>query len=120
VATLTLAATSGGIDVGALGGMYWREAFRREHPHVPAWFERDRTDLSARLGELRAPTLILYGDADPICPPAVPAFLAARIRGARLALVRGGTHAFAQERPDEVAPLVRAHVTEVDARSAQP
>jgi pimeloyl-ACP methyl ester carboxylesterase len=120
VASLTLVATSGGVDVRALGGADWREGFRREHPDVPPWFEQDRTDLSDRLGELRAPTLILYGDADPICPPAVPAFLAARIPGARRVRVPGGTHAFAHERPDEVAPLIRAHLTELDARSAQP
>jgi len=120
VATLTLAATSGGIDVAALGGSDWRRRFRDEHPDVPDWFEQDRTDLSGRLGELRAPTLLLHGDADPICPPAVPAFLAARIPGARPVLVRGGTHAFAHERPDEVASLVRAHVTESEWRSAQP
>ncbi len=120
VATLTLVATSGGIGVAGLGGADWRGSFREEHPEVPDWFEQDRTDLSHRLGELRAPTLLLHGDADPICPPAVPAFLEARIPGARRVLVRGGTHAFARERPDEVAPLVRAHVTESGRRRAQP
>ncbi len=120
VATLTLTATSGGVDVAALGGRDWRPEFRAEHPDFPAWFEEDRTDLSARLGSIGAPTLILSGDADPICPPAVPAFLAARIPGARAALVRGGTHAFARERPDEVAALIRAHLTEGERRSARP
>lgn len=112
VATLTLVATSGGIDVAGLGGIDWRRGFRAEHPDVPDWFEHDRTDLSARLGELRAPTLILFSDTDPVCPPAVPAFLEARIPGARAVRVPGGTHLFAHERPDEVAPLIRAHVTE--------
>jgi pimeloyl-ACP methyl ester carboxylesterase len=120
ILTLTLTATSGGVDVGALGGFDWRPGFRAEHPDFPTWFERDRTDLSGRLAEIRAPTLILHGDADPICPPAVPAFLAARIPGARKALIPGGTHAFARERPDEVAPLARAHVTHGVGGSAQP
>lgn len=120
VATLTLVATSGGIDVAALGGVDWRAGFRAEHPEVPTWFEEDRTDLSARLGEIRAPTLVLHGDADPICPPAVAAFLAGRVPGARKVAVRGGTHTFAQERPDEVAPLIRGHLTNSESRSEQP
>ncbi len=119
VRTLTLAATSGGVDVAALGGSDWRPGFRAEHPDFPPWFEQDRTDLSDRLGEIRAPTLLLHSDVDPICPPAVPAFLAARIPGARRVVVRGGTHAFALERPDEVAPLLRAHVTAGAGRSGQ-
>ena len=110
VASLTLAATSGGLDVAALGGVDWRARFRAEHPGVPDWFERDRTDFTDRLGAIRAPTLVLHGDEDPICPPAVPALLAARIPGARSVLVRGGSHAFAHERPDEVAAAVREHL----------
>jgi pimeloyl-ACP methyl ester carboxylesterase len=111
VASLALTATSGGIDMAALGAADWRAGFRAERAEVPDWFERDRTDLSARLGEVRAPTLLVGSDVDPICPPAAIAFLAERLPGARTALVRGGTHLFALERPDEVAPLVRAHVT---------
>lgn len=105
---LVLTATSGGVDVAALGGEDWRPAFRAELPGVPDWFERDRTDLTARLGGIRAPTLVLYSDTDPICPPAVPALLCARIPGARAVLVPGGTHAFANERPDEVAEHLRS------------
>ena len=115
VASLALVATSGGIDVAALGGADWRAAFRAEHPDFPDWFERDHTDFGPRLGEIRAPTLILASDVDPLCPPPVPAFLAARIPGARSVVVRGGTHAFGQERADEVAAILRAHVTAAGA-----
>ena len=110
VASLVLVATSGGVDVAGLGGVDWRRAFRAELPGVPAWFELDRTNLTEDLVRIRAPTLILYSDADPICPPAVAELLRARIPGARAALVSGGTHAFAFERPDEVAELLRAHL----------
>ncbi len=113
VAGLVLTATSGGVDVAGLGGSDWRPEFRAEFPDVPGWFERDRTDLTAELGRIRAPALILYSDADPICPPAVPAVLCSRIPGARAVLVPGGSHAFANERPDEVAGLIRAHLAGV-------
>lgn len=110
VATLTLAATSGGVDVAGLGGADWRPGYRRDLPDAPDWFEVDRTDLTARLAEVKAPALVLYSDADPICPPAVASLLRARIPGARAVLVPGGTHLFAEERPDEVAAAIREHV----------
>jgi pimeloyl-ACP methyl ester carboxylesterase len=107
---LVLCATSGGVDVRRLGGAEWRDAFRAARPDVPSWFETDRTDLTGRLGAIRAPTLLLWSDVDPVSPLAVGEFLKARIPGARLRTVAGGSHAFASERAEEVAPLVRAHL----------
>lgn len=53
-----------------LGAGDWREAYRAALPDVPRWFVDDRTDLAARLGAVRAPTLLLWSDSDPISPPA--------------------------------------------------
>ncbi len=111
VARLVLAATSGGIDVARLGAADWRPDYRAALPGAPPWFADDRTDLAGRLGSIRAPTLLLSGGDDPLSPPAVARFLAARIAGARIAIVPGGTHAFASERPDEVARLLRRHLS---------
>lgn len=110
VARLVLAATSGGVDVARLGGADWRPEYRASLPDVPPWFLEDRTDLTARLGAIRAPTLLLWSDADPVSPLAVGRLLADAIPGARLETIRGGTHTFAEERPDEVAALVREHL----------
>jgi poly(3-hydroxyoctanoate) depolymerase len=110
VARLVLVATSGGVDLRRLGGVEWRPSFRAEHPNVPPWFEDDASDLSGRLGEIRAPTLLVWSDADPISPPSVARFLAARIPRARVVTVAGGAHSFASERPDEVAAAIRAHL----------
>jgi pimeloyl-ACP methyl ester carboxylesterase len=107
VSRLVLCATSGGVDVARLGGAEWRAGFRAARPEVPDWFELDRTDLTDRLGAIRAPTLLLWSDVDPISPLAVSDLLLARIPGARRALIRGGTHTFAEERPDEVAEVLR-------------
>lgn len=109
VARLALVATSGGVDVSRLGGSDWRPGYLAELPTVPRWFTDDRTDLTARLGELRAPTVLLSGDADPVSPLAVGRFLERHIRGARLELFAGG-HAFAHERPEEVAAALRRHL----------
>jgi len=110
VATLVLCATSGGVDVTALGGEDWRPAYRAELPEVPDWFERDRTDLTARLADIRAPTLVLNGDQDPICPPAVARLLCERIPRARAEVLPGGAHDFAQVLADETAAAIRRHI----------
>jgi len=110
VARLVLVATSGGVDVARLGAVEWREEYRAALPGVPAWFIDDRTDLTDRLAEIRAPTLLVWSDADPISPEAVARYLLARIRDARMVTIRGGSHAFATERPDEMASIIRSHL----------
>ena len=115
VLRLVLTATSGGVDVARLGGADWRAGFRAERPEVPDWFELDRTDLTERLGAVRAPTLLLWSDVDPISPLAVSEMLLARIPGARRVVIAGGTHSFAEERPDEVAEVLRGFLAEPKA-----
>jgi pimeloyl-ACP methyl ester carboxylesterase len=110
VARLVLVATSGGVDVASLGAADWRPEYRASLPEAPGWFVDDRTDLTDSLAEIRAPTLLLWSDSDPISPPSIAELLAARIAGARVAIVAGGTHSFASERPDEVAAIIRAHL----------
>jgi pimeloyl-ACP methyl ester carboxylesterase len=118
VASLVLCATSGGIDVAALGGADWRSDFRAELPNVPTWFEVDRTDLTSRLAEIQAPTLVLHGDADPISPEAVSVLLSRRIRNARREVLFGESHDFANRRPGEVAAAIRRHVEGPTAEQA--
>jgi poly(3-hydroxyoctanoate) depolymerase len=107
VARLVLVATSGGVDARRHGAVDWRPEYLAALDGAPSWFADDRTDLTDRLGEIRAPTLLLWSDADPVSPLGVARFLEARIRGARLRVVPGGSHAFANERPDEVAAAIR-------------
>jgi pimeloyl-ACP methyl ester carboxylesterase len=111
VARLVLAATSGGVDLARLGAAEWRLEYRAQLPDVPGWFIEDRTDLGDRLGEIRASTLLVWSDADPISPPTVARYLAARIPAARVEILPGGSHTFARERPDEMAALVRDHLS---------
>jgi pimeloyl-ACP methyl ester carboxylesterase len=107
VRRLVLTATSGGLDVASLGAADWRPGHHAAQPDAPPWFLRDRTDLSARLGEVKAPALLLWSDADAISPLAVGRTLQARLPDARLEVIAGGDHSFAENRADEVAALVR-------------
>lgn len=109
VASLVLVATSGGVDVARLGAADWRPEYIASLPGLPKWFVEDQTDFTERLAEIRAPTLLVWSDADPVSPPSIARFLAQRIPRARLAIVRGGAHAFANQRADDVASLIRSH-----------
>ncbi len=111
VRSLVLCATSGGIDVGSLGAPDWRPEYSAEYPQVPDWFVVDRTDLSARLSAICAPTLVLYGDQDPLCNQRIASFLAEHIRGATLACIPGGDHGMAHDLPDLVAVPIRKQLT---------
>lgn len=68
-------------------------------------------DAAPRLASVRAPTLVITGDADRIVPPENSRRLAAAIPGAELRVVEGGSHTFFIERPGEfnraVAEFVR-------------
>jgi len=109
VASLVLVATSGGVDVARLGATDWRPEYVASLPGLPRWFLEDHTDFTLRLAEIRAPTLLVWSDADAVSPPSIGRFLAERIPRARLVTVRGGAHAFANERADEVGSLIRSH-----------
>lgn len=110
VRRLVFAATSGGLDVSGLGAADWREEYRAEFPRAAEWILSEHPDYSASLSELRAPTLLLWGDSDPISPVAIGERLADSLPDASLRVLPGGTHALAQERADEVAALVTEHL----------
>jgi len=57
-------------------------------------------DTSDRLGHIRVPTLVFCGDADQLIPASNSDLLAARIPGARLVKLPGGSHGFNFETPD--------------------
>ena len=107
VRRLVLVATSGGVDVARLGGSDWRPEYRASLPDVPPWFMEDRTDLTDRLHEVRARTLLLWSDSDEVSPVSIARFLAESIPDAGVVTVAGGTHAFANERPEAVAAVIR-------------
>ena len=110
VARLVLAGTSGGVPVHDLGGADWRGDYRRDYPNAAPWIMDVPEDLSGRLGSVAAPTLLLWGDKDPISPLAVGERLASLLPHARLRIVEGGSHDFPQTHAAVVAPLVAEHL----------
>jgi pimeloyl-ACP methyl ester carboxylesterase len=113
VRRLVLVATSGGVDLSGLDLEDWRPEYRAEFPSA-ARFVTDDTpaDLSSQLATLQAPTLLLWARSDAISPPDVGRRLKARLIGAqpRLVILDRASHTFARDFPDDVAPLIQAHL----------
>jgi non-heme chloroperoxidase len=62
-----------------------------------------RIDLSGRLGEIAAPTLLIHGERDAIVPGSEQKWLLSRLPNARLVTLDGTGHAPHWERPERYA-----------------
>jgi pimeloyl-ACP methyl ester carboxylesterase len=71
-------------------------------------------DASERVSGIKAPTLVLTGDADTIVPPGNSLNLAAQIPQAQLARIAGGSHMFFIEQPEEFNRAVIEFIEQVD------
>src|SRR5258706_12938405 len=108
---LILVATWGGVDVARLGGTDdWRADYRRNFPNAAQWIVESRPDHTAEIRDIITPTLLIWGDRDPISPVAVGKHLASLLPEARLEGVANGTHSLAREQPAPVAALIVEHV----------
>jgi len=110
VARIVLVATSGGIDLTPFGVADWRAEYEREYPAAAKWIVTARDDLTDRLPSIDAPVLLLWGDADPISPVSVGKRLSSLLPKSDLVVVKGGTHALARDRADDVAPHIERHL----------
>jgi pimeloyl-ACP methyl ester carboxylesterase len=108
VKRLVLTATSGGLPV--VGGADWRADYYRAYPNAARWIGDAREDLSDQLASITAPTLLLWGDNDPISPVAVGKRLLSLLPNARLHIVPGGDHDLARTHAPIVADLVARHL----------
>jgi len=67
-------------------------------------------DLEDELHRIIAPTLVIAGADDPATPPDHGARIAARIPGARMAVIPHAMHLANIERPAEVTDRIVAHL----------
>lgn len=111
VTHLVLSVTSAGMGPATFGAEDWRPAIRSAHPDLPDWFTSYHEDLSPSLSTLRIPTLLLWGDADPISPVKVGQRLASLLPQAELHVFPGGDHSVACTFADLVAPLIDRHLS---------
>lgn len=74
-----------------------------------------RHDTTTRLSEIKAPTLVITGDADLLIPSSNSDYLAEKIPAARLVKIPGGSHAFNIETPDVFNRTVLDFLRDVSA-----
>ncbi len=72
---------------------------------------RDFGALGAKLGKIRARTLVLWGELDPMFPVAQARQLAREIDGARLEVLPGCGHAPNEEMPERTSQLMIQHLS---------
>lgn len=106
VTHLVLTATSGGLEVADLRVADWRPEFIAANPALPRWFSDYHGDLAPELGRLTLPTLLLWGDADPISPLSVAEHLRAHLHGAKLEVIPGGEHDVAQTHAAVITSII--------------
>ena len=110
VTHLVLTVTSGGVDMSDLQSEDWRPAFLEANPTLPRWFVDYRENLSAAIGSIYTPTLLLWGDADPVSPVAAGLRLERLLPQSRLHIFPGGEHDLADKMAQSVAPLIDEHL----------
>lgn len=62
--------------------------------------------LDPELGQISAPTLVVAGDRDQLCPPRAGEIIVDGIPGSRLEVISGVGHPIPAERPTELAQIV--------------
>lgn len=67
-----------------------------------------------RVADIKAPTLVITGDADVIVPHQNSTNLAAKIPNAKLRVIKGGSHTFFIERPEEFNDAVIRFIKSLD------
>ncbi len=108
---LVLAVTSAGVNMARFGASDWRADYRRQFPEAAGWIVRDRPAAELPVELIDTPTLLIWGDADPISPAAVGRHLERRMPNAKLHVVPGGDHCLASDKAALVAPLIAEHLT---------
>ncbi len=106
VTHLVLAATSGGIDVAGLGAADWRAGYFATFPDAQRWIASAKPDLTARMARIACPTLLIWGDSDPVSPILVGQTLAALIPHSHLLIVEDGQHDLGCAMAPRLAPAI--------------
>lgn len=110
IARMVLSVTSAGVPVRDLGGADWQADYRPKFPEAAAWVREVQVDLSAQIPGICAPTLLLWGDSDPISPVTVGERLLCLLPDARLEVLAGGDHDLVRTHATAAAALVEAHL----------
>jgi len=66
VRRLVLSVTSAGVNMMRFGAADWRPAYRSQFPQAADWIMQGSATDELPVEQISAPTLLIWGDADPI------------------------------------------------------
>lgn len=66
--------------------------------------------IADRLPDIQAPTLVLAGDNDPLCPVHWAEEVASLLPYSQLNIIKGGDHTFHFDQPAKTAQLIRQFI----------
>ena len=111
---LVLLATSGGLDLKTFHCADWRTDYRELFKTMPDWFEQDQIEFSrVQLASLDVPILLIWGDHDPLSTVQLGQYLAGIFKNAKLHIIQGGDHFFANTHADQVAMLIQDYLEQL-------
>lgn len=93
--------------IGPWLGRAGQSAFYRQ---IAQGDQRHTDEIEPLYPQINAPTLVIWGEADPWIPVARGVELAQRIPGARLELLPTAGHLVQEDQPDELARLLGEHL----------
>lgn len=100
---LVLIATSGGIDLTPFNVQDWRTEYQEQYPRYPKWFMTTNVNYEEYLEKINIPTLLIWGDDDPISPINVGKYLNTKLKDSKLKIIKDGKHDLAEKHAKEVS-----------------
>ena len=110
VTHLVLVAATGGVDVGAHGGVDWRADYPSAYPTAEPWARAAVPDLTERLHEIDVPVLLVWATRDVLSPIGVGRAIEARVRRGSLVTFDTDDHWVARQFADQFAAIIESFV----------
>jgi pimeloyl-ACP methyl ester carboxylesterase len=99
------------------GAAEWKKKWRGWKPvNLVQCFHTlaERDDISGEVSKIKAPALVIHGDADAAIPLDRGQALARSIAGAQFVVIKGGGHASNLTHPDQVNPAIEKFLSRLD------
>ena len=107
-------ATSGGLNLQSFHCADWRTDYHEHFKTAPDWFVQDQTEFSRiQLESLDIPILLIWGDHDPLSTVQLGQYLAGIFKNAKLHIIQGGDHFFANSHANQVAMLIQDYLEQL-------
>ena len=111
---LVLLVTSGGLNLQSFHCADWRTDYHEHFKTAPDWFVQDQTEFSRiQLESLDIPILLIWGDHDPLSTVQLGQYLAGIFKNAKLHIIQGGDHFFANSHANQVAMLIQDYLEQL-------